>query len=94
MPLSWNEIRTRAIAFSKEWQDEAGTLADLYGPTTMPPILVKAYQTLDPAVDAAYSERKFDTEAERVAFLFGRYQHLTSLMPPAKTKKPRKRKDA
>ena len=22
MPLSWNEIRDRAIAFSKEWEDE------------------------------------------------------------------------
>ena len=23
MPLSWNEIRQRAIAFSKEWKDES-----------------------------------------------------------------------
>ena len=22
MPLSWNEIKTRSLAFSKEWQDE------------------------------------------------------------------------
>lgn len=28
MPLSWNEIKTRAIAFSKEWQGEASEDAE------------------------------------------------------------------
>lgn len=28
MPLSWNEIRTRAIAFSQEWKDEASERAE------------------------------------------------------------------
>lgn len=28
MPLSWNEIRSRAIAFSKEWQDETSEGAE------------------------------------------------------------------
>ena len=28
MPLSWNEIRTRAVAFSKEWEGEATEEAD------------------------------------------------------------------
>lgn len=28
MPLSWNEIRSRAIAFSKEWQDASNESAD------------------------------------------------------------------
>ncbi len=50
------------------------TLADLYDPLTMPPELVKAHQTLDRAVDAAYGKTAFKTEAERVAFLFERYQ--------------------
>lgn len=40
MPLSWNEIRSRALVFSKHWMDAA-----------------------------------------RVAFLFARYQALTSLLP-------------
>jgi hypothetical protein len=53
------------------------TLADLYDPLTMPPELVKAHQTLDRAVDAAYGKSNFKTEAERVAFLFERYQQLT-----------------
>jgi hypothetical protein len=71
------------------------TLADLYDPVTMPPALVKAHQALDRAVDAAYGRRSFATDADRVAFLFDRYQHLTSLLPPAKqarkTSSPRRK---
>jgi hypothetical protein len=72
------------------------TLADLYDPLTMPPALVKAHAVLDKAVDAAYlaAEKaagrkppKLDTDAERVAFLFQRYQALTSLLPAAKPKR-------
>lgn len=79
------------------------TLADLYDPRTMPPALVKAHAALDKAVDAAYiaAEKaagrkppKLATDAERVAFLFERYQALTSLLPAAKPKKARKKKAA
>ena len=66
------------------------TLAGLYDPTTMPPALVKAHQTLDRAVDAAYGKRVFKTDAERVAFLFERYQHLTSLLPAVTMKKAKR----
>jgi hypothetical protein len=67
------------------------TLADLYDPLTMPPELVKAHQTLDRAVDAAYGKTAFKSEAERVAFLFERYQQLTApLMPPTKGGKRKK----
>ena len=61
------------------------SLADLYDPLTMPPALVKAHQTLDAAVDAAYGRRNFRNDAERVAFLFERYQAITSLLPAAST---------
>jgi hypothetical protein len=54
------------------------TLADLYDPLTMPGDLLKAHQKLDRAVDTAYGRRDFKTEAERVAFLFERYQALVS----------------
>jgi hypothetical protein len=54
------------------------TLADLYDPLTMPPELVKAHQILDRAVDATFGKTTFKTEAERVAFLFERYQLLTA----------------
>jgi hypothetical protein len=69
----------------------SATLADLYDPLTMPPELVKAHQTLDRVVDAAYGKTAFKSEAERVAFLFERYQQLTApLMPPAKGGKRKK----
>jgi hypothetical protein len=79
------------------------TLADLYDPLTMPPALVKAHQALDRAVDAAYiaAEKaegckppKLTSDAERVAFLFERYQALTSLLPAAKPKRATRRKRA
>ena len=60
----------------------------------MPPALVKAHAALDKAVDAAYlaAEKaagrklpKLSTDAERVAFLFQRYQALVSLLPATKS---------
>lgn len=68
------------------------TLADLYDPLTMPPALVKAHHALDRVVDAAYGKRSFKSDAERVAFLFERYQQLTSLLPAATKKTARRRK--
>jgi len=61
------------------------SLADLYDPLTMPPDLVKAHQKLDAAVDAAYGYKGAATDAARVAFLFGLYQTLTSLLPAEKS---------
>ncbi|MFZ3103721.1 MAG: type IIL restriction-modification enzyme MmeI, partial [Smithella sp.] len=63
------------------------TLADLYDPLTMPPVLLKAHQQLDRAVDAAYGKTNFQTEAQRVAFLFELYQRYTSLFAPEKPKR-------
>lgn len=69
-------------------QFPTSSLADLYDPLTMPPALLKAHQQLDKAVDAAYAlcggKKTWKNDAERVAFLFERYQHLTSLLPAAK----------
>ena len=60
------------------------SLAALYDPDTMPPALVKAHAALDKAVDAAYvpggGAKSYASDAERVAFLFKRYQQLTSLI--------------
>jgi type I restriction-modification system DNA methylase subunit len=63
------------------------SLADLYDPLTMPPALLKAHQQLDKAVDAAYGKTNFQTEAQRVAFLFELYQKYTSLFAPEKPKR-------
>jgi hypothetical protein len=57
-------------------QFPGSTLADLYDPLTMPPVLVRAHHALDKAVDAAYGVKGFPNEAERVAFLFERYVEL------------------
>lgn len=53
------------------------SLADLYDPLTMPPELVAAHRKLDAAVEKAYG-RKFADDAERVAFLFEKYNELIS----------------
>ncbi len=63
------------------------SLADLYDPLTMPPELQKAHQCVDKAVDAAYAYKGDKTDAPRVAFLFERYQALTSLLPIEKPKR-------
>lgn len=61
------------------------------------------HHQLDKAVDAAYitAERaagrkapKLTTDAERVAFLFERYQALTSLLPAPEKKRARSRRSA
>jgi len=65
------------------------SLADLYDPLTMPPALVKAHQALDRAVDACYRKAAFTSDAQRVEFLFERYQQLTSLLPTEKKKHSR-----
>ena len=67
------------------------SLADLYDPLSMPPELVKAHAALDKAVDAAYQYKGGKDDAARVAFLFERYQQLTSLLPAVTAKKTRKR---
>lgn len=72
-------------------QFAGASLADLYDPLTMPPVLLKAHQALDRAVDAAYGRTTFKTEAERVAFLFDLYQKYTSLLPSESPKKRTKK---
>ncbi|MBI2286477.1 MAG: class I SAM-dependent DNA methyltransferase [Nitrosomonadales bacterium] len=69
----------------------SASLADLYDPLTMPPALVKAHQAPDRAVDACYRKAAFASDAQRVEFLFERYQQLTSLLPAASVKKSRKK---
>lgn len=54
------------------------SLADLYDPLTMPPILVKAHNELDKAVDLAYRSQQFATEAKRMEFLFELYEKYNS----------------
>jgi hypothetical protein len=77
---------------------QPASLADLYDPLTMPPVLLKAHQKLDSAVDAAYAlsggKKTWKNDAERVAYLFELYQRYTSLLPTDKAKPKRRAKAA
>jgi hypothetical protein len=135
MPLSWNEIKDRALRFSREWAQESSEDAEaksfwdgffhIFGisrrrVTTFERkvkkldgrdsfidlrwrgVLLIEHKSrgrdLDRAVDSAYNTvqkaagrkaPKLGTDAERVAFLFERYQALTRLLPAEKPKRGR-----
>ena len=44
---------------------------------SMPPVLVKAHQQLDKAVDLCYRAAAFSTELSRLEYLFEEYRRLT-----------------
>ena len=57
------------------------SLADLYDPLTMPPVLIKAHQALDKAVDLCYRPQAFSSETGRIEFLFDLYgQYVNRLV--------------
>jgi len=67
------------------------SLADLYDPNTMPPVLVKAHQQLDKAVDLCYRPQPFINETKRIEFLFELYDKYTAGLF-VKEKKGKKKK--
>ena len=54
------------------------TLADLYDPKTMPDDLRIAHKELNKIVDKSYGKQSFDTEMERLQFLFDLYEGYTA----------------
>ena len=93
-PLQRDAVREAAMTRAAQAVLDAraahagSSLADLYDPNTMPPDVVNAHRELDRAVDAAYlaqlppgvkSKPKLDSDAQRVAFLFSLYKHLTEM---------------
>lgn len=56
------------------------TLADLYDPLATPADLLQAHRVLDRAVDAAYARRTFASDADRVAYLLGKYRDLNETL--------------
>lgn len=58
-------------------QFPTSSLADLYDPLVMPPVLMKAHQALDKAVDVSYRSTPFTSNEERLEYLFGLYEKLT-----------------
>ncbi|MFH0795403.1 MAG: type IIL restriction-modification enzyme MmeI, partial [bacterium] len=59
------------------------SLADLYDPLTMPARLLKAHQALDRAVEKCYRSQPFESDRQRVEFLFALYEKLTSPLTAA-----------
>ena len=66
------------------------TLADLYDPNAMPPLLRRAHEALDRAVDRCYRAQPFTTERQRLEFLFALYERLIAPLAPAR-RAPRRR---
>jgi hypothetical protein len=62
------------------------TLADLYDPLAMPPELVKAHAELDRAVEKCYRPEPFNSDRERVEYLFSVYEKLTAPLLPVTPK--------
>ena len=69
------------------------SLAELYG-KTMPPDLLKAHQTLDKKVEKLYRDEPFESDEERLEFLFEEYGKMvpkqTTLKPDPKSWTPKK----
>jgi len=86
------ECARAILDIRQEYLNKGSTLADLYDPITSPADLVKAHRALDRAVDRCYRSKKFDTERERVEFLFQLYEQLTApLVTPPVSEKRRQR---
>lgn len=83
-PESPTEKQTKAVEDAAQAVLDAraqfpnSSLADLYDPHTMPPVLVKAHQQLDKAVDLCYRPQPFPNETKRIEFLFELYDKYTA----------------
>lgn len=90
-PAQWKAIENAAEEVLKIRKQFIGaSLADLYDPITIKATLVNAHRALDRAVDAAYlpsgGKKGWVSDAERVAFLFGMFEKLSSLFAVAAKK--------
>ena len=63
------------------------SLADLYDPLTMPPVLMKAHHALDKTVDTAYRTAPFTSDSQRMEFLFDLYSKYNAALLDSKKKK-------
>jgi hypothetical protein len=84
------EEAAQAVLDARE-QFSGATLADLYDPISMPPKLAKAHEQLDRAVEKCYRPEPFQSDRQRVEYLFALYEKLTAPLA-SEGKKPGKRK--
>lgn len=83
------ELKAQAVLAAREPHlppRGLGTLADLYDPLSMPPALAKAHAELDRAVEKCYRPEPFDSDRQRVEFLFSLYEKLTAPLLPVSSK--------
>lgn len=70
------------------------TMAYLYNPDTMPKGLEKAHQELDEAIEKCYRLKPFESDTERLSYLFKLYEEMvkkdTLFAKQKKTRKSRK----
>jgi len=78
-PENPNEIQVQAVEAAAQNVIDArlqfpnASLADLYDPNTMLPVLIKSHQALDKAVYLCYRPQAFVNETKRIKFLFESY---------------------
>lgn len=99
MQLGWNEIRQRAVQFSREWVGETREEAeaksfwdaffDVFG---IPRYVIVtdfdrlALYDLDRAVDRCCCAAPFTSDSQRAEFLFALYKAITVPLLPAEKK--------
>jgi hypothetical protein len=54
------------------------TLAELYDPDKMPEDLRTAHAELDEAVDQLYRKKPFESDEERLSYLFDLYEQMAT----------------
>ena len=80
-----------AEVLTARMEHKGASLADLYGPLSMPPDLFVAHKNLDKFVLAAYGLKSSATDAEVLSTLFTRYEQLVAPMARMMEKKSKKR---
>ncbi len=90
--LSSLDPKAKAVLEARsEFADNS--LATLYDPDLMPPVLRRAHKVLDRAVDSLYRGQKFTSDRERAEHLIGMYEKMTApLLATEKRKKKRGKK--
>ncbi|MCY3987324.1 MAG: hypothetical protein OXF94_01830, partial [Gammaproteobacteria bacterium] len=68
------------------------TLANLYDPDLMPPILRKAHRALDRALDRLYRRGGFTSERERVERLFALYEKMRAPLTTSTKQRMRRKR--
>lgn len=72
-----NEIEEAILEILDLREEQGGTLAELYNPSTMPIELKVAHEKLDGIVERAYRQKQFESDEERLEVLLKLYQEMT-----------------